>query len=184
MATRTIVIEGSSGAELQANTPDVALLPGSTGHVEVFAKRVLGICPLPLGPLMSLPLAGDLLAQAIAPHGAVVTDRGGIGGIFACDAFFDWAIPVPVAQDHPCGCQGQDTPMGIAPIVYLIALVGAIALALFAFGWAIDKIKMTVQAVVEGVGPVGGFLLLAGVVVIGLLLAKYLAGGRKRRRPA
>ena len=160
MHTQTFRIEATSAEQLAARAPNISMLPGSTGRLEIRATRVLGICPLPLGALMTFPWVGNIWANSLTPTGAVMTGRGSIG---ICDAFVEWAIPDIQTQ------QSQVT-MGIGPVLLLL-VIGGIAVALSLLAWSIERLVLAVTAFVEDAPPgVVQGLVLIGAVGAGLLL--------------
>lgn len=161
----TLRFEASSVAELQQKVGSRTIQSGDTGRIEVYAARIGPVCPVPLGPLMEVPLAGTAWANALTPAGATMTSRGAIG---ICDAFVEWVIPNTQQQ-----FAGR-TRMG--GVVAVVAIALAIAAALGALGWAISRIVLILQTL----GPAGvpiaiGIVILAGVLILGGLT------GRRRR---
>lgn len=165
---RRFTWSASSPQELADRAPNITLLDGSRGRIELTAQRVLGVCPVPLSLVINTPLVGSTLANHLAPTGAVVTDRGAIG---LCDAFIEWTIPVPagIAQ------QGM-ARMGF--VVALVVVIAAIGAALVALGWVLTTIKAIIDAIVEAIGPVLTGLGIAAIVGVGLIAV----GSIMRRR--
>lgn len=175
---RTVTIPETSPDDFRARAAaaDVALGPGSTGRIEIYGKRVLGICAVPLGPLMAAPWVGQRWANALAPAGVVVTDRGGVNGSWSdCDAFVEFAVPARL---------GQTARMRyvIALAVVAVAIIGV----LVALGWALRGVSGTFRAIGEAVDDIGSgigkatpaILGVAAAVVAVLLLGNSQSGKR------
>lgn len=159
----TIDITASSIQALQQQVSGVELSDGATGRLEIFAPRVAGVCPLPLGSLLEAPGVGNLLAQHLTPTGAVLTGHGGLGsGPFQCDGFISWRVPVTQQQ------QGQAR---LSLVVALVVIVAAIGAALVALGWAVSQFRLLVETVGDAARKALPVLIIVGVglVILGAL---------------
>ena len=138
--TRRLTFVAANANELILKLGNISILPGSTGRIELQARRVFGVCPIPLGPLIVLPFAGSTWANALSPAGAVVTKRGGIANFGPdCDAFVEWTIPAT---------QAQSAAMSIR--LFLLGPLGiAIGAALGILRWNITRIRLVIDAVVD-----------------------------------
>ena len=160
----TVLAEASSVAELRTVTPSVAVIPeGATGEV-----RVRGFWGL--GFLADLPGAEIVWKQLFNPQGLDVIDVHGEG---SRTAVVDWANPTSQSQ------AGGYAPHRIGPLA-VIAIIGAVALALAVLGWAVSKITILMFGTSgpEGglVGAFGG----VGFVVVGGLIAAYLISSQRK----
>lgn len=98
------VIEADNTDAFSAQMAGLNLGPGSTGRIELYSPRILGVCVDPLAlrfwgfPPVQTPV---YLKRELEAQGLVVTDWGtfnGIGNI--CDAFVEFYVPVSVAQGN------------------------------------------------------------------------------------
>ncbi len=172
-AVRTIVVEASTAKALKAKLPRINILPGSTGRVEIFPKA--GCIP-PLGPLMQLPIVGEIFANNFLPAGAQIGSRGGFGtpGPIDCNAFVEWFIPVepPFSQTA--------VPMSIGPVA-LVAIGAALVAVMFALGWLIGRIRMVITALVESAAEaLSDPKVLIGIAIIAAVLGLGAFSQRKK----
>ncbi len=158
--TVTVIAEVSSPEELQQVTPTVGTLrPGRRGQIVVqgFGLGILG----------DLSGAEFVWNQFFGSEGIETVDVHGKG---FSTVIVDWRIPQTALA-------GQGVAEMGFPIAVL-ALLGAAALALFALGWAINKI--TVLLFGPGGGGAGNFLIV-GLIAIGAVLVVSAIGGKRGR---
>ena len=163
----TIEVFANSIEDLQQKVPNLDLSGGATGRLEIFAPRVAGLCPMPLGSLLQTPTVGQLLAQRLTPAGAILTGHGGLtSGPFQCDGFIEWRVPATFQV------QGQARLSLVVALVVVLAAIGAVLAAL---GWVIAQLRLLVETVGGAVGDLfrnPWFLAIsAAVLVLGGLAA-------------
>lgn len=161
-ARQLIIAQGSSIADLEAQTPTIEVIPeGSFGRVVLSG---IGI-----GPLADVAGAEQLFAPFFTPEGAQVADVYGEG---LNTAIVEWFVPVTQAQ-------GSFAPARIP--VLAIGLILAIGGAAAATGWFISSITV----LLDQLGPAGkaafNAIAIAGavLVVVGVI---NLLGSRSRGR--
>lgn len=170
-------------AILVAEGSNVAQLQSYPSPIDYYAEGQRGQVIL-TGPGLSLigDLAGaeQIWAQYFTPAGAQVIDVHGEGSInpFSnSQAVIDFVIPGSAGQSQ-CGCAGAGAYMGLGPVLVL-AIIGAIGLALLALGWAINNIRLTAEAAGPVASAFGSAAIFAAIAVLGLVA--YNAIGPKRK---
>lgn len=165
---KTYRITATDAEDLRRQMPNIQLQPGSTGRLEIYARRFLGVCPVFLGQAMAGP-AGEVWARELTGRGFTVTGRGGIGGFLnvACDAYVDFQV---------APAMNQRTRMAFGPVA-IVAIALAAAAALAFLGWVIDRIVASIHAFVDIIPkPARGIL--GWVIVAGIALAVLSYGKR------
>ena len=161
--TVTVVAEANSPQELQAATPLVDSIPdGVRGQVVIHGPMI--------GPLADLMFAEQIWGSKLVPTGVQVIDVHGEG---TNTAIVEWLNPAGASA----GLSPGDARMRF--VIAAVVVIGAVALALLALGWVINKITVLFFGPeAEGRGFDIGLIALASVGV-GVALILWQTMGRR-----
>jgi len=161
--TVTVVAEANSPQELQAATPLVDEIPaGVRGQVVIHGPMI--------GPLADLMFAEQIWGRNLVPAGVRVIDVHGEG---TNTAIVEWLNPAGAAASLSPGEARHEF------VIAAVVVLGAVAIALLALGWVINKITVLFFGPeAEGRGFDIGLIALAAAGV-GVALILWQTMGRR-----
>lgn len=165
---QTVRIEAASAEELRRKVAGYDLAPGSTGTLELYARRTLGVCLIPIDFVGS----GGRLKDKLEEAGVIVTDMETFGGIpgHRCDLRIFFAVPEAAPSDYA-------TPGAF--FIPALVIVGAVVLLALALSLLVFEFTALVKEIGKQLGPFAWILWVGVGLGIGALAIKSFRGKRR-----